>query len=171
MIRSNLPASFFSASASPVATTWCAPNARAASSFEALVVNAVTSQPQARQNFSAMWPRPPIPTTPTRAVGEMPSSRSGANTVMPPHSSGPHSAASRPSGSGTTQTQCARTFSAKAPWRPARVGCSSRHRCWLPARQGSQCRQLCAFQPRPTRWPITTPLAFAPSAVTRPTAS
>src|SRR5690606_2815920 len=51
------------------------------------------------------------------------------------------------------------------------VACTSRHRCWSPARQASQCRQLRAFQPSPTRWPIATPLALAPSAVTRPTAS
>ncbi len=69
--RSSEPAIALIAALSRLATTWCAPKLRASSALARVEVNAVTSQPHAAANFTARWPRPPIPTTPTRAVGLM----------------------------------------------------------------------------------------------------
>ena len=60
-----------------------------------------------------MWPNPPIPTMPTRLVG-LAYIASGLNTVMPPHRSGPASAASMSSGRGMAQAQWERTRLANA---------------------------------------------------------
>src|SRR4051795_4937115 len=106
-MRTELPG--FAALASPrgeppLDATRCAPNFRASSNLLSLEVNAVTSQPYAAANFTAMWPNPPMPTMPTRLVG-LAYIASGLNTVMPPHRSGPASATSIFSGRGTAQAQ------------------------------------------------------------------
>src|SRR3954467_15062699 len=102
--RSNTPANSLTASGLRLDTTRCAPNFRASSSLLSVEVNAVTSQPYAAANFTAMWPSPPMPTMPTRPVG-LAYIASGLNTVMPPHRSGPASATSIFSGRGMAQAQ------------------------------------------------------------------
>jgi hypothetical protein len=97
------------------------------SNLLALEVNAVTSQPYAAANFTAMWPSPPMPTMPTRLVG-LAYIASGLNTVMPPHKSGPASATLILSGRGTAQPQCARTRLANAPLWPTIVNVDCGHK-------------------------------------------
>ena len=104
--RSKLPASFLIAAESLLETTWFAPNPLASSNLLSLDVNAVTSQPYAAANLTAMCPSPPMPMMPTRSVG-LACMASGAKTVMPPHRSGPASAKFSFSGSGIAQAQCA----------------------------------------------------------------
>jgi len=65
-----------------------APNS-IASPFFASLVKATTSQPQALRNIRARWPKPPMPTTPTRSVGFTSNCNSGLKTVVPPQNSGP----------------------------------------------------------------------------------
>lgn len=96
-------------------TTRCAPIFISSSVFPAVDENAVTSQPHARVNISAMCPSPPIPTTPTRDVGVTPKFSSGEKTVIPPHNSGPADAASNPSGNGIAHVQCARMCEPNPP--------------------------------------------------------
>jgi hypothetical protein len=112
--RSKLPPSLRIAAESLVETTWFAPRARASSNLLSLDVNAVTSQPYAAANFTAMCPSPPMPMMPTRSVGLAYMAR-GANTVAPPHSSGPASPAFSFSGRGKAQAQCPRMWPANPP--------------------------------------------------------
>ena len=169
--KSRLPAAAFSSALSTLDSVLCAPKASASSRLEGDEVKAVTSQPQARANLTARCPRPPMPTTPTRSVGLIACSTKGRKTVPPPHISGPAAAGSSASGSGTAQLQCARSRSAKPPWRPISVGWRWPHRCCSPPRQKLQWVQLPLCQPTPTRWPIWRPLACGPRAVMRPTTS
>src|SRR6266567_2034112 len=81
--RSRLPASFPIAAESLLETTELAPKPFASSNLLALDVNAVTSQPYAAANFTAMCPSPPMPMMPTRSVG-LANLASGAKTVIPP---------------------------------------------------------------------------------------
>src|SRR5712691_9176683 len=97
--RSKLPPSLLIAAESLLETTWFAPKPFASSNLLSLDVNAVTSQPYAAANFTAMCPSPPMPMMPTRSVG-LANLASGAKTVTPPHSSGPASAKFSVSGSG-----------------------------------------------------------------------
>ena len=71
-IKSKHPATSFMAFDSRVFTKWWAPRERASSSFPAEVEKAVTSAPNARANWTAMWPSPPMPTIPTREDGLIP---------------------------------------------------------------------------------------------------
>ncbi|HET7422864.1 MAG TPA: hypothetical protein VFJ92_04830 [Gemmatimonadales bacterium] len=125
--RSNTPANSLIAPELRLDTTRCAPNFRASSNLLSLEVNAVTSQPYAAANFTAMWPSPPMPTMPTRLVG-LAYIASGLNTVMPPHKSGPASATLIFSGRGTAQPQCARTRLANAPLCPTIVNVDCGHK-------------------------------------------
>src|SRR5262249_38215557 len=168
--RSKRPASFLIAAESLVEATWVAPNPFASLNFLSLDVNAVTSHPYAAANFTAICPSPPMPITPTRSVG-LAYLTSGAKTVIPPHMSGPDSAGSSFSGSGTVQAQCARTWVANPPRGPMMVGCTCGQRGWVPERHWRHCILLPEFQPTPTRCPILSRLAFGPTAVTRPTIS
>src|SRR5713101_776075 len=107
--RSKLAPSFLIAAESLLETTWFAPKPLASSNLLSLDVNAVTSQPYAAANFTAMCPSPPMPMMPTRSVG-LAYMASGTKTVMPPHRSGPASAKFSFSGSGMAQAQCARRW-------------------------------------------------------------
>src|SRR6056297_2187702 len=90
---------------------------------------------------------------------------------MPPHRSGPAVDGSRFSGSGIAQAQCERTVSAKPPRWPMIVALDSPQNWWCPDRHSPQCMQLSAVQPTPTRWPTFSPLAWSPTATTRPMTS
>ena len=92
-----------------------APKAFASAPFDSVDVNAVTSQPQALANLMPMCPRPPMPTTPTCAVGWISNTASGAKTVTPPHRSGPVDDMSISSGNAIVHAQCARIRSANPP--------------------------------------------------------
>jgi len=65
MMPSRLPAAAAIASASPEASTCAAPSALASAALASVRLITVTSQPMATANLTAMWPRPPRPTTPT----------------------------------------------------------------------------------------------------------
>src|SRR5499427_8671053 len=112
--RLKLPPSLLIAAESLVETAWFAPKPFASSNLLSLAVNAVTSQPYAAANFTAMCPRPPMPMMPTRSVG-LAYIANGAKTVTPAHRSGPASPAFSVSGRGMTQAQCARMWLANPP--------------------------------------------------------
>ena len=114
MRRSMLPPSFLIAAESLLDTTWFAPKRFISSTLPSLDVKAVTSQPYAAANFTAMCPSPPMPMIPTRSVG-LPYIASGANTVTPLHRSGPASATFSFSGSGMAHAQCTRMCVANPP--------------------------------------------------------
>ncbi len=67
MMRSKWPASFLNVASSEVSAKPCAPSRRASSSLRREVLSIVTSAPIEAASFTAMWPRPPRPTTPTRS--------------------------------------------------------------------------------------------------------
>ena len=90
---------------------------------------------------------------------------------LKPEMSGPALAGSTPSGMGRLQPQCARTLSAKPPWRPMMVGWRLAHRFCSPPMQKLQWQQLLACQPTPTRWPTVRPLTWSPTATMVPTIS
>ncbi|MCY1365918.1 hypothetical protein D9M69_527920 [compost metagenome] len=89
-------------------STFVAPSARASSALLAEVVITVTSAPSATASLTAMCPRPPRPTTATFDPLPTPWRRSGVQTVMPAHSSGPANFMSR--ASGTRSTNFSRTM-------------------------------------------------------------
>ncbi|MCY1367885.1 hypothetical protein D9M69_548370 [compost metagenome] len=88
-------------------STWLAPRARASSALAGDVVITVTSAPSATPSLTAMCPRPPRPTTARRVPWLTPWRRSGLQTVMPAHSSGPVKRRSRLA--GTRRTKRSRT--------------------------------------------------------------
>jgi hypothetical protein len=63
----------------------------------------VTSAPIAEASFTAMCPRPPSPTTPTRSPGLQFHWRSGEKVVIPAQRSGAAAARSRPEGTLRTK--------------------------------------------------------------------
>jgi hypothetical protein len=67
MMRSKAPASLSKVPSSVVRAKWCAPNFLASASLEREVLSMVTSAPMETASFTAMWPSPPRPTTPTRS--------------------------------------------------------------------------------------------------------
>ena len=71
IIRFKAPAMEANCFSSREFTTRCAPSFIASAVFESLDENAITSQPHLLRNWSAIWPSPPIPITPTRSVGLM----------------------------------------------------------------------------------------------------
>ena len=70
-------------------------------------MNAVTSALLAAASFTAMWPRPPSPTTPTRWPAESSQCCIGENVVMPAQRSGAVAARSMPG--GMRMTKCSAT--------------------------------------------------------------
>ena len=102
MIRSSeLRSGFMAARSVEMATSW-APSRRASSALAAEVVRTTTWAPMARAIFTAMCPRPPMPTTATRLPGPAFQWRSGEYVVMPAQSSGAVAAGSRPRGMRST---------------------------------------------------------------------
>ncbi|MNN68459.1 hypothetical protein D3C81_1841710 [compost metagenome] len=87
-IRSKLLRCAAISSALRDTTTSSAPSALAASRLDSEVVKATTWAPSAWASLMPMWPRPPMPTTPTFLPGPAPQWRSGDQVVMPAHSSG-----------------------------------------------------------------------------------
>lgn len=85
------------AAASLETRKWPAPKERASASLAAEVEMAHVSQPMARAYCRPMWPRPPMPTTPTR-MPALAWRASGAKVVMPAQSSGPTCGSGRPAG-------------------------------------------------------------------------
>eukprot|EP01139_Manchomonas_bermudensis_P005045 Amastigsp_a174578_1363.p2 type:complete len:167 gc:universal Amastigsp_a174578_1363:187-687(+) len=69
-------------------TTSLAPRRSPSARFDADDVNSTTSAPIATASLTAMWPRPPRPTMPTRMPGPTFQWRSGEYIVMPAQSSG-----------------------------------------------------------------------------------
>ena len=77
------------ASPAPSATTWSAPSLRASSGLSGEDVTATVSKPGAALlNWTARWPRPPMPSTATRSCGCGFPARSADHEVYPAHSSG-----------------------------------------------------------------------------------
>src|SRR5271166_5574977 len=64
-IKSKLKACFFISPSFLETTTSSAPSRSASSFFLGEVVKTTVFAPNARANFTPMWPRPPRPTTPT----------------------------------------------------------------------------------------------------------
>ena len=94
MIRSRLPAAAFKLFGSVETTKLSAPISLAAASLLGEVEMAVTVLPMALASWTPIWPRPPMPTTPTLLPPlSAPLLTSGVNTVIPAQKTGP--AASR----------------------------------------------------------------------------
>ena len=79
--------------------------------FPGEVVKSTTRAPKALASFTAMWPSPPKPTTPTFWPGPTFQRRSGENVVMPAHSSGAVAARFRDFG-----TRSAKVSSSTIAW-------------------------------------------------------
>ncbi len=131
-MKSKLPATASSCPGSRELTIRCAPISRASSAFASVEVKAVTSHPHLERNCTAMWPRPPIPMTPTRSVGRTSNCTIGLKTVMPPQKSGPALAMSTPSGNGIAHSAWHRTVSPNPPYRPTMVPSFDAQRLWFP---------------------------------------
>ncbi len=80
-----------------------APSRRASASFAREVESIVTSAPIEAASFTAMCPRPPRPTTPTRSPFLVLHWRSGEYVVIPAQRSGAAAAGSRPAGTFRTK--------------------------------------------------------------------
>jgi hypothetical protein len=104
-IKFKLPAMLSSSFGSLEFITLVAPMAKICSFLSGFELKAITSQPHLLRNFKAMWPRPPIPITPTLSVGFTPAIIIGLKTVIPPQSSGPAFFVSIPSGSRIAEDQ------------------------------------------------------------------
>src|SRR2546422_6906604 len=96
MIKLKRRASFWNVAASRVISNPLAPRRRASASFERDVLSTVTSAPIDAASLTAMWPRPPRPTTATRSPFLQFHWRSGEYVVIPAQRSGEARAGSRP---------------------------------------------------------------------------
>ena len=106
-MRSSLLSCFFIAPASLEMTTSSAPRRAASAAFAGEVVKRTVSAPSACESFTAMWPSPPSPTTPTRFPLAAPQCLSGEYMVIPAHSSG--ATAARSSFGGTRRQNASST--------------------------------------------------------------
>ena len=97
-----MPSWASSAPGSLVATNPLAPSRAASFSLSRDPLSTVTSAPMEAANFTAMWPRPPRPTTATRSPRLHPNCRRGEYVVMPAHRSGAARAGSSPLGMRST---------------------------------------------------------------------
>src|SRR5947208_7972231 len=104
-MRSNVLARSSSAPGSLVATNRLAPRRSASFSLSRDVLSTATSAPMEAANFTAMWPKPPRPTTPTLSPALHPNWRRGEYVVMPAHISGAARAGSNRSEEHTSELQ------------------------------------------------------------------
>ena len=113
-ITSKVPRAACICAASDVTTKPAAPKPRASSSFSAERDSATISHPIALPNWSARWPRPPMPMMPTRSPA-FAWRFSGEKVVIPAHINGPTNDISKPAGVRNTHSLGYRIRDAKPP--------------------------------------------------------
>src|SRR5262249_13753267 len=179
MMKSKLPACFFISSELRETTTSSAPSRSASSFLLGDVVKTATCAPNAQPNFTAMWPSPPSPTTPTFFPLRMRQWRIGEYVVIPAQRSGAAPAMSRFEGNRKTKCSSTTMPSEYPPYvTPPRclsgelkVSVMFGQNCSRSRLQFAQVPSESTIQPTATTSPGLYLVTAEPTSVTRPTIS